>query len=115
MTNVYLTPYEIYRKLTVKNSIPAEHVHQVSDVLMNVTLNPKYYNRLCVSQPPRTAKSSLITLSYPFWLILNNPDTNIVIVNNTQTLAENFGIRLRQLFIDYAELLELKNIKLYDT
>ena len=115
MTNVYLTPYEIYRKLTVKNSIPAEHVHQVSDVLMNVTLNPKYYNRLCVSQPPRTAKSSLITLSYPFWLILNNPDTNIVIVNNTQTLAENFGIRLRQLFIDYAELLELKNIKLSDT
>ena len=115
MTNVYLTPYEIYRKLTVKNSIPAKHVHDVSDVLMNVTLNDDYYNRLCVSQPPRTAKSSLITLSYPFWLILNNPDTNIVIVNNTQTLAENFGIRLRQLFIDYKDLLEIKNIKLSDT
>ena len=115
MTNVYLTPYEIYRKLTIKNSIPAKHVKDVSDILMNVTLNPDYYNRLCVSQPPRTAKSSLITLSYPFWLILNNPDTNIVIVNNTQTLAENFGIRLRQLFIDYKDLLEMNNIKLSDT
>ena len=112
---MYLTPYEVYRKLTVKDSIPAVHVKKISDILVHVTLNDDYYDRLCVSQPPRTAKSSLITLSYPFWLILNNPDTNIVIVNNTQTLAENFGIRLRQLFIDYKELLELNNIKLSDT
>ena len=112
---MYLTPYEIYRKLTVKNSIPAVHVKKISDTLIHVTLNEDYYNRLCVSQPPRTAKSSLITLSYPFWLILNNPDTNIVIVNNTQTLAENFGIRLRQLFIDYQEILSLNNIRLSDT
>ena len=112
---VYLTPYEIYRKLTVKNSIIAKHVKHISDVLMNVTYNDTYYNRVCVSQPPRTAKSSLITLSYPFWLILNEPNTNIVIVNNTQTLAENFGIRLRQLFIDYKDLLEWNNIRISDT
>lgn len=112
---MYLTPYEVYRKLTIKDSVPATHVKEISDVLVHVTLNDEYYNRVCVSQPPRTAKSSLITLSYPFWLILNNPDTNIVIVNNTQSLAENFGIRLRQLFIDYKELLELNNIKLSDT
>ena len=112
---MYLTPYEVYRKLTVKDSIPAKHVKDVSDKLIHVTLNPDYYDRMCVSQPPRTAKSSLITLSYPFWLVLNWPDLNIVIVNNTQTLAENFGIRLRQLFIDYEELLKLNNIKLSDT
>ena len=112
---MYLTPYEVYRKLTVKDSIPAIHVKDISDTLIHVTLNDDYYNRLCVSQPPRTAKSSLITLSYPFWLILNNPNYNIVIVNNTQTLAENFGIRLRQLFIDYSELLALNNIRLSDT
>lgn len=112
---MYLTPYEVYRKLTVKDSIPAKHVKDVSDTLIHITLNDEYYNRLCVSQPPRTAKSSLITLSYPFWLILNNPNYNIVIVNNTQTLAENFGIRLRQLFIDYKELLALNNIRLSDT
>ena len=112
---MYLTPYEVYRKLVVKDSIPAKHVQKVSDTLIHITLNDDYYDRLCVSQPPRTAKSSLITLSYPFWLIFNYPDTNIVIVNNTQTLAENFGIRLRQLFIDYKELLELNNIRLSDT
>ena len=112
---MYLTPYEVYRKLTVRDSIPASHVKDISDILMHITVNDDYYNRLCVSQPPRTAKSSLITLSYPFWLILNNPNYNIVIVNNTQTLAENFGIRLRQLFIDYAEVLEWNNIRLSDT
>ena len=109
---MYLSPYEVYRNLTIKDSIPAEHVKQISDTLIHVTYNDDYYDRLCVSQPPRTAKSSLITLSYPFWLIFNEPNTNIVIVNNTQTLAENFGIKLRQLFIDYNEILELQDIRL---
>ena len=112
---MFLTPYEVYQRFTLKNGIAAEHVEDISDELINVTINEDYYNRLCVSQPPRTAKSSLITLSYPFWLILNNPDTNIVIVNNTQTLAENFGIRLRQLFIDNADILLARDIKLSDT
>ena len=99
----------------IKRSIAAKHVKKISDILVHVALNPNYYDRVCVSQPPRTAKSSLITLSYPFWLILNNPDTNIVIVNNTMTLAENFGIRLRQMFIDNQELLLARGIKLSDT
>ena len=111
---MYLTPYEIYRKLTIKDSIPAKHVQYISDVLMHVTVNEDYYDRVCVSQPPRTAKSSLITLSYPFWLILNKPSLDIVIINNTQTLAENFGIRLRQLFIDYDTILEANDIYLSD-
>ena len=111
---MYLTPYEIYRNLVVKDSIPAIHVKNISDVLIHVTVNDDYYDRLCVSQPPRTAKSSLITLSYPFWLILNDPTRDIVIVNNTQTLAENFGIRLRQLFIDYDWLLAANDTYLSD-
>lgn len=109
------TPYVIYKEFAVNRSIPAKHVKGLSEVLRHVTYNDDYYNRLCVSQPPRTAKSSLITLSYPFWLILNNPNFNIVIVNNTQTLAENFGIRLRQLFIDYQDVLKENKIRLSDT
>lgn len=106
------SPYSIYREFTVKNDIKAAHIKKISNILEHVTFDDDYYDRLCVSQPPRTAKSSLITLSYPYWLILNNPNFNIVIVNNTQTLAENFGIRLRQLFIDYADVLEDMNIRL---
>jgi phage terminase large subunit-like protein len=112
---MFLTPYEIYQRFTIRNGIAAEHVEKISDKLINVTINDDYYNRLCVSQPPRTAKSSLLTLSYPFWLILNDPNKNIVIINNTQTLAENFGIRLRQLFIDNADMLLARDIRLSDT
>lgn len=107
-----LTPYDIYSSLTVKNSLPAEHVKELSDALMDVILNEDEVDRLCVSQPPRTAKSSLITLSLPFWLILMNPEFNILVVNYNKELAGDFGLELRQLFIDNAELLASRDIYL---
>ena len=109
-----IEPYDIYSTLTVKNSIPAKHVKDISDSLIRVMIDDNYKDRLCVSQPPRTAKSSLITLAFPFWLILMNPNLNIFIINNTQTLADNFGIRLRQMFIDNHDLLQERNIYLSD-
>lgn len=107
-----LTPYDVYSSLTVKNSLPAEHVYDLSEKLMDVILDDTYKNRLCVTQPPRTAKSSLITLSFPFWLILMNPELNILVVNYNKELANTFGTRLRQLFIDNADLLASQDIYL---
>ena len=109
-----ITPYDIYSTLTVKDSIPAKHIKELSDALMDTLLDDDKPDRLTVSQPPRTAKSSLITLSFPFWLILMNPELNIMIVNYSQGLADNFGIRLRQLFIDNEELLATRDIYLSD-
>ena len=109
-----ITPYDIYSTLTVKDSIPAKHIKELSDALMDTLLDDDKPDRLTVSQPPRTAKSSLITLSFPFWLILMNPELNIMIVNYSQGLADNFGIRLRQLFIDNKELLATRDIYLSD-
>ena len=107
-----LTPYDVYSTLTVKNSIPAEHVDELSEALMSVILDDDVKDRLCVTQPPRTAKSSTITLSFPFWLILLNPEFNILIVNYNDKLANRFGTRLRQLFIDYKDLLASRDIYL---
>ena len=107
-----LTPYDIYSTLTVKNSVPAEHVYKLSEALMDVLLDDNVPNRLCITQPPRTAKSSTITLSFPFWLILMNPELNILIVNYNETLAKRFGTRLRQLFIDNSDLLASRDIYL---
>ena len=76
-----LTPYDVYATLTVKNSIPAKHVYELSEALMDTVLDDDVPDRLCIVQPPRTAKSSTITLSFPFWLILMNPEFNILIVN----------------------------------
>ena len=107
-----LTPYDIYSTLTVKDSVPAEHVYELSEALMDTLLNDTAPNRLCITQPPRTAKSSTITLSFPFWLILMNPELNILIVNYNETLAKRFGTRLRQLFIDNKDLLASRDIYL---
>lgn len=107
-----LTIYDIYSSVTVKNSIPAEHVKELSDALMDTVLDDDVKDRLCVIQPPRTAKSSTITLSFPFWLILMNPEFNILIVTYNETLAKRFGTRLRQLFIDNEDLLASRDIYL---
>lgn len=107
-----LTPYDIYSTLTVKNSVPAKHVYELSEALMDTVLDDTTKNRLCITQPPRTAKSSTITLSFPFWLILMNPELEILIVNYNDTLAKRFGTRLRQLFIDNDDLLASRDIYL---
>ena len=107
-----ITPYDVYSTLTVRDSIPAEHIEYISNLLMETMLDDEQPDRLTVSQPPRTGKSSLITLSFPFWLILMNPTLNILIVNYSQGLADDFGMILRQLFIDNQELLSTRNIYL---
>lgn len=109
-----ITPYDVYSTLTVRDSVPAEHIKHISDLLLETILDDDKPDRLTVSQPPRTAKSSLITLSFPFWLIYMNPTFNILIVNYSQGLADDFGIMLRQLFIDNKELLAERNIYLSD-
>ena len=109
-----ITPYDIYRVLTVKNSIKAPHIKEISDLLVETVIDDDKPDRLTVSQPPRTGKSSLITLSFPFWLILLNPTLNILIVNYSQTLADDFGMKLRQLFVDNKNLLLGRDIYISD-
>ena len=109
-----ITPYDIYSTLTVRDSVPAEHVWSISEYLLDTLLDEDKPNRLTVSQPPRTAKSSLITLSFPFWLILMNPEFNILIVNYSQDLANDFGLLLRQLFLDNQSLLAERDIFVSD-
>lgn len=114
MNAVDIEPYDIYSTLTVKDSIPAQHVKYISDLLVETVLDDDKPDRLTVSQPPRTAKSSLITLSFPFWLIFIKPDLNILIVNYSQTLADDFGMKLRQLFLDHKDFLAQQDIYLSD-
>ena len=114
MNVVDIEPYDIYSTLTVKDSIPAQHVKDISDLLVETILEDDKPNRLTVSQPPRTAKSSLITLSFPFWLIFIKPELNILIVNYSQSLADDFGMKLRQLFVDQKEFLAMQDIYLSD-
>lgn len=46
--------------------------------------------------PTHNSKSSMVTLAFPLWLIFQNPNLKILIVNNSATLSEKFGIQLRE-------------------
>ena len=59
--------------------------------------------RLCVAMPPRHSKSSLVTIAYPLWLIFQNPELNIFIINGEAGLSEKFGIRIREYIKRYGE------------
>ena len=109
-----LTPYDVYSTLTIRDSEPAEHIQYISNLLLETLLDDDCPDRLTVSQPPRTAKTSLITLSFPFWLIYMKPTLDILIVNYSQGLADDFGVILRQLFIDNTDVLQDRGIYLSD-
>ena len=109
ITNDLYKFYRYFVASSFKENLPAKHVKDISRELMKIYRGD--YKRLCVAQPPRTSKSSLITLTYPFWLIARNPKLNILIVNNSASLSERFGIQLRELFNKYGEWF---NVKLSD-
>lgn len=54
--------------------------------------------------PTHNSKSSLITISYPMWRIFQNPNMHILIVNNSSSLSEKFGIELREYIREYGKL-----------
>ena len=66
-----ITPYDVYSTLTVRDSVPAEHIMEINDLLIETILDDTKPDRLCVSQPPRTAKSSLITPKSDKFEIIN--------------------------------------------
>lgn len=94
--------YRVFVGSKFAENLPAPHIKSLSKELMRMTNGE--YNRLCVSMPPRFSKSSMITLSYPMWRIFQNPNMNILIVNNSSSLSEKFGIELREYIREYGEL-----------
>ena len=89
-----------------KTVLTALHIKKISNELMKMYLGE--FSKLSVSLPPRHSKSSLITLAFPLWLIIRDPTLNIMIVTSTFHLSESFGIRIRELFLQYADILPVR-------
>ena len=93
--------YGFYSNFIIsKDYVYASHIHELSHSLQNL----RGGDRLVVNMPPRHSKSSLITLAYPIYEFLHNKDLNIVIVTSTMTLAEKFGIAIKDWFNVYGKL-----------
>lgn len=94
--------YKFYRVFVASHfqeNLPAPHIKALSKELTKLYLGE--FKRLVVNMPPQHSKSSLLTVAYPLFLIFHHPETNILIVNNSATLSEKFGISLREYIKEY--------------
>ena len=86
--------YRFYIATDFKENLPAPHIKKLAGKLSAV--HKDYIQRLCVAMPPRHSKSSMVTLAYPLWVLFQDTDLNILIVNSEASLSEKFGIQLRE-------------------
>ena len=92
--------YIFYRAFVANNfeeNVHAPHIERIARKLTEITFGKTSKNRLCVSVPPQHSKSSLITIAYTVWLILQNPNRKILVINAEGGLSETFGIQIRDL------------------
>ena len=109
LENITLDLYEFYYNfiaLRYPDYVDASHIREIASKLMSLYLNESD-KHLCISIAPRHSKSSIVTLAFPLWLIFQNPDLNILIVNAEASLSENFGIRLREFVKEYGEIFDV--------
>ena len=90
--------YHVFVSSDYSNASKPDHIRELAKELKTLKEDG---GRLCVSMPPRHSKSSMVTLAFPLWLIWDNPNLNILIVNNSASLSKKFGIKLRELFKQY--------------
>ena len=105
--------YEFYYNfiaLRYSEYVDAPHIMKIAKKLTELYLGESDKN-LCISIAPRHSKSSIVTLAFPLWLIFQNPDLNVLIVNAEASLSENFGIRLREYVREYGEIFDVYLIR----
>ena len=106
--------YEFYYNFVAidySEEVDGRHLQALAEKLEQVSQGE--IRNLCVAMPPRHSKSSMVTLAYPIWLLSQDNNLRILIINATGTLSENFGIRLRDFIQDYGAIfgLHLSNVK----
>ena len=89
--------YSVFVSSRFEDDCEAPHIKTLAKYLMDITNGNSKKNRLCVAMPPQHSKSSLVTLAYSVWLIVNNPNLRILIVNAEKELSTEFGIDIRNL------------------
>ena len=89
--------YSIFVASRFEDDTEAPHIKALAKQLMDITDGTSDKKRLLCAMPPQHSKSSLVTLAYSVWLIINNPKLRILIVNAEKELSIEFGIAIRQL------------------
>ena len=97
--------YTFYRWFVVSNfeeNISAPHIKYIAYKLQALTDGTLGKSRIGVNLPPQHSKSSLITVAYPAWLLLNNPKRRMLVVNSEKGLSQKFGTSIKNLLANAA-------------
>lgn len=88
----YQTPGEL--ALAVEpGTIQTPALQLIDDALVDVEAGR--CDRLIISMPPQTGKSSRVTKAASLWFLLRDPDRRIAIVSYSSDLAQDFGRDIR--------------------
>ena len=85
---------------------PAAHHKYIMKHLEQVTAGTM--NRLLISAPPGSAKSSVASVLFPIFFLANHPTAQIITCSHTEALAERFGRRVRNLINEHSAVLGLQ-------
>ena len=85
---------------------PAAHHSYIMKHLELVTRGD--LSRLLISAPPGSAKSTLASVFFPAFYLANHPTAQIITASHTESLAERFGRRVRNLIAEHSLVLGLE-------
>ncbi|WP_234802636.1 terminase large subunit domain-containing protein [Mycobacteroides salmoniphilum] len=96
------TPAELATMLD-PNFVVTPTIRLLSDELVAAVKQPD--SRLIVTTPPRTGKSTLVSRIFPVWLLMRNPDSELILKSYGDTLAEEHSAAARALIAEHHDLL----------
>lgn len=74
------------------------HLELISDVIADAVKDVEngISRRIAVSQPPRSGKTTMTTLSAPAWMLAKHPDWPIALTSHDSQLATSWGRQIRR-------------------
>jgi len=79
------------------NFVCGDHHEVIANVLQR-TIEEKDL-RIIITSPPRHGKSHLVSENFPAWYLGNCPDRSMILTSYGQELASDFGMKVRNIFL----------------
>lgn len=88
----------VYIRLQWPNWIRGRHIEELIKALHRIERGE--IDRLLVLMPPRHSKSVTVSQFFPAWYLGRHPDRDIICASYGQDLANDFGLKVRNLIAD---------------